>query len=258
MIHNDMSATLPISRAVIIIKALPRPSSKYGETVCCAGITASREWKRLYPVRFRQLTSGRSFRRWDWVEFAHRPPTTDRRRESCHVFEDAIKVVGTLPENDRFALLDPMVTPSASAAASSGASLALIRPSNPRFRWRRKSEAQLEAERREYREAGRQQSLLDADLAAFEPTPFAFAFTFRDAEGPHTWTCGDWETHATFFYWRKRYGEASALERLGGRFNDEYPAKGMLFATGNMMKRPKTWQLLGVVRLDEKGQLGLL
>ena len=44
---------------------------------------------------------------------------------------------------------------------------------------------------------------------------------------------------------------------LGGRFNDEYPAKGILFATGNMMKRPKTWQLLGVVRLEEKGQLGL-
>jgi hypothetical protein len=257
MIRNVMSETLPTSRAVIIIKALPRPSSKYGETVCCAGITGGREWKRLYPVRFRRLSGQQSFRRWQWVEFSHRPPTSDRRKESCHVFEEAIKVVGELEEKNRFALLDPMVLPSVSVAASTGASLTLIRPRNTRFHWRRKSPTQLEAERREYREAGRQQSLLDAELAAYNPSPYAFAFTFTDADGPHTWTCGDWETHATFFYWRERYGEALALQKLGERFNDEYPAKGMIFASGNMMKRPKTWQLLGVIRLDTAGQLGL-
>jgi hypothetical protein len=27
--------------------------------------------------------------------------------------------------------------------------------------------------------------------------------------------------------------------------------KGMVFALGNQAKRPQTWQLLGVIRLDE-------
>jgi hypothetical protein len=52
-------------------------------------------------------------------------------------------------------------------------------------------------------------------------------------------------------FWRLSYGEKSALERMAGVFNDEYPKKGMVFALGNQAKRPQTWQLLGVIRLDE-------
>ena len=37
-------------------------------------------------------------------------------------------------------------------------------------------------------------------------------------------------------------------------FNDEYPKRGMVFAMGNQAKRPQTWQLLGVIRLDNPKQ----
>jgi hypothetical protein len=37
-------------------------------------------------------------------------------------------------------------------------------------------------------------------------------------------------------------------------FNEEYPRKGMVFAIGNQAKRPQTWQLLGVIRLNEQIQ----
>jgi hypothetical protein len=40
-------------------------------------------------------------------------------------------------------------------------------------------------------------------------------------------------------------------------YNDEYPKKGMAFALGNQAKRPQTWQLLGVIRLDELAQSDL-
>ena len=42
------------------------------------------------------------------------------------------------------------------------------------------------------------------------------------------------------------------------KFNDEYPRKGMAFAVGNVAKRPQTWMLLGIIRLDEiaQGELG--
>lgn len=166
--------------------------------------------------------------------------------------------MGTLSEARRYALLEPLIRPSASVAAKEGASLALIRPRNTRFRWRRKPQHVLDAEKAAYEAAGRQKSLLDAELAAFNPSPCEFAFVFEDGDAPHTWRCGDWETHATFFNWRRLYGEDEALRRLGALFNEEYPKKGMVFAIGNMAKRPQTWQLLGVIRLDEKGQLGLL
>jgi hypothetical protein len=44
------------------------------------------------------------------------------------------------------------------------------------------------------------------------------------------------------------------LDRMAFVFNDDYPAKGMVFALGNQAKRPQTWQLLGVIRLDEMTQ----
>jgi hypothetical protein len=44
---------------------------------------------------------------------------------------------------------------------------------------------------------------------------------------------------------------------MSGKFNDEYPRAGMAFALGNQAKRPQTWQLLGVIRLDDSGQTGL-
>ena len=36
---------------VIIVKAVPQPSKRYGEMVCCAGVTRQGEWRRLYPIR---------------------------------------------------------------------------------------------------------------------------------------------------------------------------------------------------------------
>jgi NAD(P)-dependent dehydrogenase (short-subunit alcohol dehydrogenase family) len=45
-----------------------------------------------------------------------------------------------------------------------------------------------------------------------------------------------------------------ALRWMNGKFNDEYPRQGVVFAVGNQAKRPQTWQLLGVIRLDEMTQ----
>ena len=41
--------------AFVIVKAAPRASNTYGETVCIAAIDRNGCWVRLYPVSFRQL-----------------------------------------------------------------------------------------------------------------------------------------------------------------------------------------------------------
>jgi len=241
-----------------LVKALPRPSKTYGETVCCAGVTSKREWKRLYPVRFRYLSVDQRFKRWEQIKFKYRIPTHDRRIESCHIFEDKIDFTGTLVPHSRFALLDPMIVPSASATAANGASLAIIRPTDTRFVYKKKSDSAIESETRAYRDAGRQTGFLDKELAEFKPSSYRFAFSFRDGDGKHTWQCGDWETHAAFLKWRGLYSEVDALRKLSDVYNDDYPKKGFVFAIGNMARRPQTWQLLGVIRLDTTGQLDLI
>ena len=61
-----------------------------------------------------------------------------------------------------------------------------------------------------------------------------------------------------FFNGRRREGsDQAALDWMSKTFNEVYPQKGMLFCVGNMAKRPQTWQLLGVLRVDDTGQSSL-
>ncbi len=69
---------------------------------------------------------------------------------------------------------------------------------------------------------------------------------------------GDWETAATFFKRRKSYGGEAALQRLKAKYENEYPTGGVAFAMGTMAKYPKTWMLLGLIRLDDRPQMKLI
>ena len=252
-----MSVTPQSSRVIVLVKALPQPSKRYGETVCCAGVTADGKWKRLFPVRFRHLKGENSFERWDWVKFDYRAPTADRRAESCHVYEESIVVDGKLAANERARLLDPLIVGSAKHAVELGQSLCLIRPRNTRFIATRKSPIEIEKEREAFRLAARQTSRFDKELAELEPSPYKFRFKFEDDSGKHDYQNGDWEAHAMFWRERNRTSEAEALSWMDQTFNENYPRRGMAFALGNQAKRPQTWQLLGVIRLDELAQAEL-
>ena len=246
-----MTITPQSSRVIILVKALPRPSKQYGETVCCAGVTADGKWKRLYPIRFRHLQGEKSFSRWDWLKFKYRNPTRDRRDESCHVHEESIELDGEFPERDRPRFFNRLIVGSAKHAAERELSLALIRPRNTRFTFKQKSAKEIEDEKESYRFAAQQESFFDQKLADLEPSPYEFRFSFEDESGTHNYQDGDWETHAMFFRERNRTSEQGALRWMNEIFNERYPKKGMAFAIGNMAKRPQTWQLLGVIRLDE-------
>ena len=189
---------------------MPNPSKKYGETVCCAGVTPGGTWKRLYPIRFRNLQDNK-FARWDWVKFDYRTPTGDHARKAAMSGRIACGLMAISRRASRVSLLTPLILSSTVEAASRGMSLTLIRPTNPVFRYRRKSPEIVTAEREGYKLAARQTSLLDEELEALDPVPYSFAFTYEDGAGKHTMKCGDWETSATFWKWSKKYGEQGAL-----------------------------------------------
>lgn len=172
--------------------------------------------------------------------------------------EESIRIDGKLKESERVRLLTPMLLGSAKAAAQEGHSLALIRPRNTRFLWKAKTAAEISEEREVFRLAARQPDMLDdEELAELEPTPYKFSFRFEDEDGPHHYHNGDWEAHAMFWRQSQESSTAEALQWMNHVFNEDYPKKGMAFAIGNMAKRPQTWQLLGVIRLDETTQAEL-
>jgi hypothetical protein len=249
-----MSVTYQECRVTILVKALPQPSKTHGETVCCAGVTATGEWKRLFPIRFRHLKGDSSFKRWDWLSFRYTKPTRDKRKESCRVHEESLRVVGRLSKSKHAAFLQPLVLPSINIAIERGQSLALIRPKNTRFIYRRKSPVDIEEERKAFREAASQTSMFDDELAALNPSPFEFRFRFED-EAPQDFKNGDWEAHAMFYNGiRRGMSEQEVLDWMDSTFNEDYPKQGMLFAVGNQAKRPQTWQLLGVLKVADAPQ----
>lgn len=249
-----MLETPKTCRAIILVKAFPQYSTRYGETVCCAGITKDGEFKRLYPIRYRFLGKNAAFNRWDWVNFEYQEPPKDRRLESCHVLDDNIKIEGTMPKKDRSIFVNRYVSKSVRSAAENGMSLALIRPKNSKFTIRDKNISDLEEEKEKYQKAVRQKSLLHKDLKAIVPVPYEFTFKFQDEAGRHTYKAGDWETSAMFNREAKRKGTDKALEWMSRVFNKEYPQKGMLFCVGTIAQYPKTWILLGVIRADHPSQ----
>jgi hypothetical protein len=132
-----------LERTIILVKAWPQPSQKYGETVCCAGVTPEGEWRRLFPIRFRHLTGDAQFSRWDVVQYRPETPRDDNRRESRRVDEQSLAVVRKMPQRAREGFFDPLFRDSILSAADRGESLTLVRPKSLRLRWREKSDADL-------------------------------------------------------------------------------------------------------------------
>lgn len=246
-------------RVAVLVKAEPLPSQKYGETVCSAGLTANGEWRRLFPIRYRQLPKEKRFNRWDWVEFTARPPTSDHRPESRHVWEDKLRINGAVKDKERGRLIDRAIRTSLSEATVRGESLCILRPAVGDFKFshRRRTDAELEKDRNRRRKRVSQTSFLDETLDALEPCPFQFRARVTAGGVRHEFTCGDWETDAMFWRFSRSSGEAAALERMDQVFNVEYPRSGMALALGTMASRPKTWMLLGIIRADTEIQADL-
>ena len=53
--HFMMKKLYTTERILITVKTYPTLSKKYAELVCTAGVNETGEWRRIYPVPFRQL-----------------------------------------------------------------------------------------------------------------------------------------------------------------------------------------------------------
>lgn len=212
-------------------------------------------WKRLFPIRFRRLDGEKAFTRWDIVDFEYSMPRDDKRRESCRVHEESIRISGRVKSaNEKSALINRALVRSEKEAISRGDSLALIRPQNVGLRWRRLSNQELLDAKAAFSAQASQLSLLEEEIAAYEPCPFQFTMTYDDLDGPHSKSCADWETSAAFFNLRRQMDEAAVLRHLEKTYCDDYVRKGLVLALGNMKSRPQTWQLLGIFPVEDSRQ----
>ncbi|MEW6518290.1 MAG: hypothetical protein AB1461_02640 [Thermodesulfobacteriota bacterium] len=89
-------------KILITVKTYPTLSTKYAELVCTAGVTENGEWRRLYPIRFRQLYDGKKYRKYQWVEAEIEKSTNDRRPESYKIIANSLNPIGNPLPTDKF------------------------------------------------------------------------------------------------------------------------------------------------------------
>jgi hypothetical protein len=244
-------------QAYIIVKAAPRSSQKFGETVCIAGIDLQGNWVRLYPVSFKYLGEPQRFSRWDLVNYRWRRPTaaSDSRDESRRVDPDSIQISGQLPSKERDRFLNRVAVSGLKKERELGRSLALLRVEFLEFKYRKKSADDLAKETEIHKQLRDQSDLFVAEqIIPREACPYSFIYRYRDEDGEHEGTCQDWETEATFFRRRSEMDEAKALAWMENMFGVEYPKRGMALAMGTHRYRSDQWLINGFIRLNEETQ----
>jgi hypothetical protein len=248
----------------ILVKAQPHRSSRYFETVCCAGIGRDGKWRRQYPVPFRNLDDWQKFSRWQWIRYRYRLPDKDRRIESQKVDPNSLQRLTKIPKSERARLVNPLIRQSFAEAESKGESLTLLRPGAFQFFWKAKTEKELETERRKHESLARQLSMIDAPATPLEPCPYKFFVKWKDQGGQsRRHESDDWESVGAFWNFRSRYGEAEALRTLKSKYEDEYIPRGLVLAFSTHKRRNVThgaenqWLLVGLIRLDDNAQSDL-
>lgn len=246
-------------RVRILVKAYPQPSSKYEETVCCAGIDEdSRELLRLFPIRYRRLSPENRFDRFDQVEMSMERYTQDPRPESYHVDEDSIRVTAkgdTLSARSRVQLWVPFVADSLSALQdenrSTNRSLGIVRPDSGSVQFKVKRIDESDDNDRELaNEVYEQASLLEDPLKPLPRPEYNFVYHFKSAGKQHVCTIHDWEVQQTFIGYRRKYGD-EAIGRVIEMYQDVIPTHNLHLIMGTMQKRP--WQFIIIGLLRSKG-----
>jgi len=245
-------------RVLITVKAYPNPSTTYGETVCCAGVElSSGKLIRLYPIPYRDLDDEQKFKKYSVVDLRCSKAEKDNRPESYKVDAGSIKVIEWWDTKDRWERRKRVVLPTLSPsmchvykeAEARDTSLALVRPSDVSFSW--KKAAAKDAAAREACYA--QLSFFDKRKKVIEVIPYDFYYSFKcigvERCPGHTMCIIDWELGQAYRIWRWRYRNAEVLlekikERWLGRIcsvkNDIY------FYVGNMKRFRQTFMILGV------------
>lgn len=241
----------------ILVKALPHRSSKYFETVCCAGVGRDGNWRRQYPVPFRILNDAQKFKRWDWINYNYTLSSEDSRKESQKVIPESLVVGSRVKTSERSRILGPKIRSSFDEADNLRESLTLIRPTSLELIAHKKSLSEIVKEERKHAELASQMSLFDATAKPLKICSMSFKAKWRDSDGGyHIHECDDWETSAAYNRFERQYGSEKAIEFLKEKYENQYFNSGIVLAFSTHKRRniefgaQNQWLLVGMIRLD--------
>lgn len=257
-------------RVCITVKTYPTLSTKYGETVCTAGVKEDGTWVRIYPVPFRRLGESEQYRKFDWVECQLVRRKADPRPESFRpVDSHELTPIAHIDTSDKWRERRRLLLQTArvydrlaeliEGAKSNKISLAVFKPTKiTDFIW--------ENEDRDWsKEKLRQMRALHGQLDLFEDNdwrktfnlipklPYSFSYRFEDASGRSSeLQVLDWEVGALYWNCLKltQGDEPTALAKVRSKYFDTFLKTDLHFFLGTTQQfhqfAPNPWVIIGV------------
>ena len=269
-------------RLLVTVKTYPTLSTKYGETVCTAGVREDGSWVRLYPVPFRRLSEGEQYSKYDWLECSLVRHTSDPRPESFRPTDNselqAVAHVDTankwrerkriLLDNARvYDRLDDIIA----GAKRNEISLCVFKPTAV-------TELVYEEDVRNWNEAKLQRMrAIREQFALFEDNewrktfkvipklPYSFSYRFVDSTGRTSeLRILDWEIGA--LYWNCLHSangdEEEALVKVRQKYLDDFRKADLHFFMGTTQQwhfvAPNPWLIVGVFPVPHDDQIRML
>lgn len=237
-----LPSDLPNARVLITVKAYPKPSGKYEELVCTAGLVDGSKWIRIYPVPYRFLADNEMYPKYSWVRVDLVRNTSDFRPESYRPkrgLDEQFLLEGTLGTKDAWAARKSFVLREVYtsmkelirlAKSDAKKSLATLKPSEivgfkvkPSDRdWKEKWENQ--ALQRSFYELAESASPEKRQLIRKVPYDYFYEFTTEGDTSPRKLKIEDWEIGALFWNCvsQSRGDEAVANQLVRQKYFDEF------------------------------------
>ena len=268
-------------RLLVTVKTYPTLSTKYGETVCTAGVREDGSWIRLYPVPFRRLGEEEQFRKYDWLECSVIRHTSDPRPESFRPIDiSELKPVDHVDTRDKWRERRRILLRSANvydrldrvidAAKANMMSLCVFKPTEVLDLVRKPDERDWDRTKLSRMRAIHSQLELFDDNSwrhtfnVIPKLPYSFSYRFKDAVGRQSeLQILDWEIGA--LYWnclRLADGdEGIACERVRQKYLDEFLNTELHFFLGTTQQwqfvAPNPWVIVGVLPIPNDDRLAL-
>ena len=246
-------------KILITVKTYPTLSKKYAELVCTAGVNEVGEWRRIYPVPFRQLNSDQQYKKYQWIEVDLEKSTSDGRPETYKVAGKLELLSGVLSTSNFWCLRRELFINKVGihedlkkligSAHENKLSLAVFRPCKwinfvvecVDREWDAGKLAVLEAERNQLRLFESEEAVEKA-FAVVKKLPYKFSYRFKDIKGKESkLMIEDWEIGA--LYWnclRDSNGdEKKAVEKVRQKYWDNFiqdKAKDTLLVLGTTLE----------------------
>ena len=251
----------------VVVKTYPNLSSKYDETVCVGGVNDQGEWRRLYPIRFRDLPYDKQFKKFQWITLDIKNYTKNEKcmRRESHKVKDETIVLGRVLDTkdgwkkrnkllfDEFELLNKSVEELRELRDSTKGdciSMGFIKPIIEDFKRTPKADC------REWERAlieGSQSTLSEFFTgekyqSPLDHIPYKFSYVFKcndDSCTGHDIMCEDWELYQLYRAMKEKYDEEVGWEKTKQKYYDFMIERNVHFIMGTESKYNK-FLIIGV------------